>query len=70
VHDSGQGIPKEEQKYIFETFYRSPDAQTARKSGWGLGLAICKDIVERHGGCIWCESRVGGGSTFFVELPV
>jgi len=70
VHDSGQGIPKEEQKHIFETFYRSPDAQTARKSGWGLGLAICKDIVERHGGCIWCESRVGEGSTFFVELPV
>ena len=69
VHDSGQGIPKEEQKHIFETFYRSPDAQTARKSGWGLGLAICKDIVERHGGCIWCESRVGEGSTFFVALP-
>jgi len=70
VHDSGQGIPKDQQKRIFETFYRSPDAETARKSGWGLGLAICKDIVERHGGCIWCESRVGEGSTFFVELPV
>ena len=70
VHDSGQGIPKDQQKRIFETFYRSPDAETARKSGWGLGLAICKDIVERHGGCIWCESRVGEGSTFFIELPV
>ena len=70
VHDSGQGIAKEEQKHIFETFYRSSDAQTARKSGWGLGLAICKDIVERHGGYIWCESRVGEGSTFFVELPL
>src|SRR5205823_10968568 len=51
VHDGGLGIPKEERKHIFETFYRSPNAQTARKSGWGLGLAICKDIVERHGGC-------------------
>jgi signal transduction histidine kinase len=70
VRDSGQGIPKEEQKHIFETFYRSSDAQTARKSGWGLGLAICKDIVDRHKGCIWCESRVGEGSTFFVELPL
>ncbi|MBV9232266.1 MAG: HAMP domain-containing histidine kinase [Chloroflexi bacterium] len=70
VHDDGQGIPKGEQKRIFETFYRSPDAQTAKKSGWGLGLAICKDIVERHGGCIWCESSPREGSTFFVELPL
>ncbi len=70
VHDRGQGIPKDQQKRIFETFYRSPDAEAARKSGWGLGLAICKDIVERHEGCIWCESQVGEGSTFFVELPL
>jgi len=70
VHDAGRGIPKEEQKRIFETFYRSPDEHTAKQSGWGLGLAICKDIVERHGGCIWCESRPGEGSTFFVELPL
>ena len=70
VHDRGQGIPKDQQKRIFETFYRSPDAEAARKSGWGLGLAICKDIVERHGGYISCESQVGEGSTFFVELPL
>jgi signal transduction histidine kinase len=70
VHDRGQGIPKDQQKRIFETFYRSPDAEAARKSGWGLGLAICKDIVERHRGCIWCESQVGEGSKFFVELPL
>ena len=69
VHDRGQGIPKDQHKRIFETFYRSPDAETARKSGWGLGLAICKDLVERHGGYLWCESQVGEGSTFFVELP-
>ena len=70
VQDYGEGIAKDQQKHIFETFYRSPDAQTSQKSGWGLGLAICKDIVERHGGRIWCESRTGEGSTFFVELPV
>jgi signal transduction histidine kinase len=69
VQDYGQGISKEQQTLIFETFYRSPDAQTSKKSGWGLGLAICKDIVERHGGRIWCESSVGEGSTFIVELP-
>jgi len=69
VRDCGEGISKDQQKHIFETFYRSPDAQTSKKSGWGLGLAICKDIVERHSGRIWCESHKGEGSTFFVELP-
>jgi signal transduction histidine kinase len=70
VHDSGQGIAQEELEHIFDTFYRAPDAQTSKQSGWGLGLAICKDIVERHNGRIWCESQVGDGSTFFVELPL
>ena len=70
VQDAGQGIPQDQQKLIFETFYRAPDAHTSSKAGWGLGLAICKDIVERHGGRIWCDSRAGQGSTFFVELPL
>ncbi|GAC1348691.1 MAG: hypothetical protein NVSMB27_17540 [Ktedonobacteraceae bacterium] len=70
VHDDGQGIAADQVNKIFETFYRTPDAQTSKKSGWGLGLAICKDIVERHKGHIWCESQLGKGSTFFVELPL
>lgn len=70
VQDEGVGIPKEEQKRIFETFYRTSDAQASNKSGWGLGLAICKDIVERHNGRIRCESEQGKGSTFLVELPL
>ncbi|MFL5625912.1 MAG: ATP-binding protein [Ktedonobacteraceae bacterium] len=70
VHDSGQGISQEELAHIFDTFYRAQDAHTSKQSGWGLGLAICKDIVERHGGRIWCESKVNDGSTFFVELPL
>jgi signal transduction histidine kinase len=70
VQDLGQGIPEDQQKLIFETFYRAPNAQTSSKNGWGLGLAICKDIVERHGGRIWCNSQPGKGSTFFVELPL
>ena len=70
VQDFGRGIPKDQQKLIFETFYRAPDAQTSSKAGWGLGLAICKDIVERHGGRIWCTSQPGHGSTFYVELPL
>ena len=70
IEDHGKGIKKEQQEYIFDTFYRTPDAQSSSKFGLGLGLSICKDIVERHGGHIWCESEIGKGSTFFVELPL
>ena len=70
VHDHGKGIAKDQQTRIFETFYRTPDAEASAKKGLGLGLAISKDIVERHHGRIWCESEPGQGSTFFVELPI
>jgi signal transduction histidine kinase len=68
VKDHGKGIKKEQQEHIFETFYRTPDAQSSSKRGLGLGLAITKDIVERHEGSIWCESEPGKGSSFFVKL--
>ena len=68
VCDTGKGIPKNQQASIFEPFYRAPDAQVSSKRGMGLGLAISKDIVERHGGRIWCESQPGQGTTFIVEL--
>jgi signal transduction histidine kinase len=70
VSDTGPGIPQEERAHIFEPFYRSPNVCTTSKSGLGLGLAICKDIVQRHGGRIWCRSQVGRGSTFIVEMPL
>jgi signal transduction histidine kinase len=70
VHDEGPGIPEDQQTLIFEPFYRTPDAQASSKSGLGLGLAICKEIVERHGGHIGCNSQVGKGSVFFVGLPL
>jgi len=70
VRDHGKGISDKQLPYIFDTFYRTPDAQASSKFGLGLGLAICKDIVERHGGRIWAESKVGKGSIFFVELPL
>lgn len=69
VQDFGKGIADQQQSHIFDTFYRTPDAQASSKFGLGLGLAICKDIVERHGGRIWVQSKLGKGSTFFVELP-
>jgi signal transduction histidine kinase len=70
VSDTGPGIPQEERAHIFEPFYRSPNVCTTSKSGLGLGLAICKDIVQRHGGRIWCRSQIGRGSTFIVEMPL
>ena len=70
VHDFGIGIPQDQRTHIFEPFYRGPHMQSSSKSGLGLGLTICKDIVERHHGRIWCRSRVGKGSIFIVELPL
>jgi signal transduction histidine kinase len=69
VHNDGPAIPQEHQLHLFELFYRTPTAQSSSKQGWGLGLAICKDLVERHGGRIWVESSEGAGTSFFVELP-
>jgi signal transduction histidine kinase len=69
VEDEGSGIAQEEQEHIFEPFYRASHARSSSKNGMGLGLAICKDIVERHGGSIWCDSHPGKGSSFFVRLP-
>jgi signal transduction histidine kinase len=70
VHNEGPALPQEHQRRIFEFFYRAPDAQSSSKQGWGIGLAVCKEIVERHRGHIWVESSEGKGTTFFVELPV
>ncbi len=69
VHNQGQPIPPEHQANIFEPFYRAPSAQSSTKKGWGLGLAISKQIVERHQGRIWVESSEGQGTTFNIELP-
>jgi len=69
VRDAGPGIPRDQQERIFEMFYRDPKAEASSKNGLGIGLAICKDIVERHNGRIWCDSLLGNGSTFVVELP-
>ncbi len=65
VKDTGEGIASEDIPRIFDRFYRA-DVQ----EGIGLGLAICKQIVERHGGSIAVESRVGDGATFTVRLPL
>jgi two-component system sensor histidine kinase VicK len=69
VEDQGMGIAAEHLPHIFERFYK-PGRHQAVYSGLGLGLYISKEIVEQHGGRIWAESKLGKGSTFFVELPL
>lgn len=70
VSDEGIGIPEEDLPYIFDTAYRALDAQSLRRRGSGLGLAIAKRIVEEHGGKLEVRSRLGEGTTFFIDLPL
>jgi len=67
VRDTGIGIPPADQPYIFDKFYRVKREDD--EGGVGLGLAIAKSIIEKHGGRIWVESEVGKGSTFTFTLP-
>jgi signal transduction histidine kinase len=67
IRDTGVGIPEDELPRIFMRFWH---AGRARRGGAGLGLAISKGIVEAHGGRIWVESVVDGGTTFFFTIPV
>ncbi len=69
VHDSGIGIPVEEQPKIFERFYRVQTPETEHILGTGLGLAIVKSVIEKHKGRIWVRSRPGEGSTFTFIIP-
>lgn len=69
VEDNGTGIPPDEQKHIFERFYRAEDDDVRRTLGTGLGLSIAQALVKLHGGQIWLESRPGVGSKFYVSVP-
>jgi two-component system sensor histidine kinase KdpD len=67
VHDEGPGIKRGEEERVFEKFHRS--APEAAPGGAGLGLAICRAVVEAHGGRIAAENSASGGATFRVEIP-
>ncbi len=69
VSDTGQGIPGEDLAHIFERFYRVDKSRSRIQGRTGLGLAICKAIVEAHGGAIEVSSQPGAGSSFTVKLP-
>ncbi len=70
VTDTGAGIAEADQPRVFEQFAQVGDTLTGKPYGTGLGLPICKQIVERHGGRIWVESNLEAGSTFSFTLPI
>lgn len=68
IADRGPGLRPGDETRVFEKFYRANGK--ASRSGAGLGLAICRGIVELHGGRIWAENRPGGGAVFRFMLPI
>ena len=69
VSDEGVGIPPELHQKVFERFYQANSPAVGPKPGTGLGLCICRGIVEAHGGRIWLESEPGKGTKFSFSIP-
>ena len=69
VQDTGRGVPEEERQWLFQPYHRQI-TDRERLSGLGLGLALCKYLVELHDGKIWVTSQVGRGSTFAFSVPL
>jgi len=70
IKDNGLGIKEEDITQIFESFFRGEKSRSREYGGIGLGLAICKTIIDLHGGKIWVDSNKGVGSTFYFSLPI
>ena len=69
VRDTGPGIPADDLPHLFQKFYRVDNSATRTVGGTGLGLFICRKIIEMYNGRIWVESKVGEGSSFYINLP-
>ncbi len=69
VTDTGPGIPAEDVPHLFQKFYRVDNTSTRATGGTGLGLFICKKIVELYNGTVWADSTLGKGTTFYINLP-
>ena len=69
IQDYGQGIPDEDMDLIFEPFYRVDKSRNKNTGGYGLGLSLCKTIIEAHGGTISVKSSMGQGAIFLLLLP-
>jgi signal transduction histidine kinase len=70
VADTGTGIPAENQHKIFNKFSSYTTYGTAREKGSGLGLLLCKELIEKNNGSIWFTSTPGNGSTFYFTVPL
>jgi two-component system sensor histidine kinase KdpD len=70
VLDRGSGVPPEDLDRVFEPFYRPDATVRSGAQGAGLGLAVCRRLIEMQGGRIWAEARAGGGAAFRFTLPV
>ncbi len=70
ISDTGTGIAEEDLPTVFEKFKQVGDTLTDKPKGTGLGLPICREIIDYHGGQIWLDSRIGEGSTFYFTLPL
>jgi signal transduction histidine kinase len=70
VSDTGIGIAETDQEKVFEPFAQATDGTTRMIQGTGLGLPICREIIEHHGGRLWLQSRLGAGSTFQFTVPI
>lgn len=70
VEDAGIGIAENHMSRLFEKFFQADPSNTRVRGGAGLGLAICRSLVEAHGGRIWASSKLGAGSTFEFALPI
>jgi PAS domain S-box-containing protein len=69
IKDTGVGVSKDEIKKIFNKFYQAYTGDDRKNEGTGLGLYICKEIIQKHNGDIWAESQIGKSSHFYVKLP-
>jgi len=69
ISDNGIGIAPIDLPHLFEKFYRSGRREAYNQRGSGLGLAIVKSIIEKHNGKVWVESKLGRGSSFYIQLP-
>jgi PAS domain S-box-containing protein len=70
IRDQGPGIPDSDLERIFEKYYRSDNSDSQRSYGYGLGLFVCRSLIEAHGGRIWAKNHQDGGAIFSIALPV
>jgi signal transduction histidine kinase len=68
VRDYGDGLSEQAMEHVFDAFYRAPNAKH-KASGMGLGLAVCRRVMEAQGGKIWAETRPEGGCDFVFTVP-